>query len=275
MADDWEVRRQNIKIKTLNIHMEDNPELFNKYNNVTKRDTAESLKEYAKKIKWRSNARVLDIGSADGSVTSILSTYIPQDYEILLGCDINSNSVKFANAQYGTERMKFFVLDIEKPIPEHLKESFDHVFSFYTLHWLTDPVMGYINIYHLLKPGGECFLVLSGKSPFYDIYHALSLTEKWAPWAKYFDTIVSPYHDCKDPDNIIFKSLKNIGFHHIDVRCKQKVFVYENTDVLKSKIFYILFDVSNCTRVKNLSISKSPRNAIQRKKPFLFHLQKS
>ncbi|KAG6465212.1 juvenile hormone acid O-methyltransferase isoform X2 [Manduca sexta] len=216
--------------------MEDNPELFNKYNNLTRMDVTETLKEYVPKIKWRSNPRVLDIGCADGSVSSILSTYIPQNYEMFLGCDINSNSVKFANARYGTERIKFIVLDIEEPIPENLRESFDHVFSFFALHWLTNPEKGYMNIYNLLKPGGEIFLILSAESPYYDIYHSLFRTKKWAPHMQAYDTFVSPYHDCKDPDKVIYESFKKIGFRNIDVQCKQKVFVHESTNFLKNSV---------------------------------------
>lgn len=116
----------------------DNAELYQKSNTLQKRDALDALEEYAAKIKWKTNGeKIVDIGCGDGSVTTeILKNYMPIHYKKLVGCDISEKMVHFANENYGNERTSFIVLDIEKYLPEHLRVQFDHVFSFYALHWI-------------------------------------------------------------------------------------------------------------------------------------------
>lgn len=118
--------------------MNDDAELYQKSNTLQKRDALECLEEYARKIKWRNfSDSVIDIGCGDGSVTSsILRRYVPNDCSRLVGCDISQKMVQYANKHYATDQVSFKVLDIEGALPRELKSSFDHAFSFYTLHWI-------------------------------------------------------------------------------------------------------------------------------------------
>lgn len=118
------------------LRMNDDALLYQNYNSLTRRDAKNCLDDYTPRLTWKVNDRILDIGCADGSVTKILTTYLPDNYEVIIGCDINSKVIKHANICYANEKMKFIVLDIESELPKYLLESFDHVFSFYTLHWI-------------------------------------------------------------------------------------------------------------------------------------------
>lgn len=117
-----------------------NAELYHRGNTLQKRDAIDCLQDYGRKIKWRKlGERVIDIGCGDGSVTMyLLKEYIPDNFEKLIGCDISENMVAYANRHYEDKRTKFSILDIEGKLPEHMKNAFDHVFSFYTLHWVKD-----------------------------------------------------------------------------------------------------------------------------------------
>lgn len=113
------------------------PELYRKSNNLQRRDAITSLEEYSVKMRWKRGDRLIDIGCGDGSVTTdILKTHIPEYFGELIGCDISEKMIAFANARYQDARTKFSVLDIEKEMPDEYKQSFDHAFSFHTLHWI-------------------------------------------------------------------------------------------------------------------------------------------
>ncbi|XP_030020600.2 juvenile hormone acid O-methyltransferase [Manduca sexta] len=227
------------------MNMGDEIELYNRMNNMTRYDVELCLQEYSPRFNWlKKNARIIDIGSGDGSVTTILSTFIPSDYEVLVGADINPKSVKFANDNYGNKRIKFVQLDIEGMLPDDMKESFDHVFSFYTFHWVDNHQKAFINIHNILQKDGEVFAIFLLFCDIYLIFEMLAKTKKWAPWMPNFDKFPSPYYDFLDPDVHVAKMLKNIGFNVLDVRCKQKTYYYESVDVFKDVLTAINpFDV--------------------------------
>lgn len=113
----------------------ENAELYQKSNSLQQRDATQCLDTYGRDIRWKKFDRVIDIGCGDGGVTDILKTYMPVNCT-LLGCDISKKMIDFANKNHGDERTEFIVLDIQGKVPQALKESFDHAFSFYTLHWI-------------------------------------------------------------------------------------------------------------------------------------------
>lgn len=117
-----------------------NAELYQGNNTLQKRDAIDCLEEYGRKIKWRKiGERIIDIGCGDGSVTvNLLKEYLPDNFEKLIGCDVSEKMVTYANCHYQDGRTKFSILDIEGKLPERMKRAFDHVFSFYTLHWIQD-----------------------------------------------------------------------------------------------------------------------------------------
>lgn len=56
------------------------------------------------------------------------------------GIDISKDMIEFAKKTYkSNERLKFEVLDIQtKSLPKKYISGFDHIFSFFTLHWCYD-----------------------------------------------------------------------------------------------------------------------------------------
>ncbi|XP_013187166.1 juvenile hormone acid O-methyltransferase [Amyelois transitella] len=216
----------------------DNAELYEKSNNMQKHDALSTLEEYADKINWKSlNARILDIGSGDGSVTTnILKRFIPQNYKIIVGCDVSARMVQFANDNHGDVRTHFIQFNIESCPPKELLGSFDHVVSFYTLHWIKNQKAAFMNIFDLMADDGSCFLIFTGRNPIYDVYRTLSKTSKWAAWLKDVDRFISPYHETEDPEKEITQMLVHIGFRDIDVKRQKKYFVFDNAEDAKSAV---------------------------------------
>ncbi|KAG6438489.1 hypothetical protein O3G_MSEX000009 [Manduca sexta] len=219
------------------IHMNDDAELYNSANDVTRRDAIQLLEEYSSKLKFKvRNPRVIDVGSADGSVTKILSKYLPEKYKILVGSDINKKSIEFANKTYGDNRLKFIPLNIEGNLPDNLRDAFDNFFSFYTFQWVRNQEKAFTNIYNMLSKNGECFVMFLGYSHIYSLFYALSKSPKWRSLLKDFDTFASPFWNYRDPEKELNKILKSIGFNEIEVKCKQMVYDYKSLDAIKALV---------------------------------------
>ncbi|XP_028043953.1 juvenile hormone acid O-methyltransferase-like [Bombyx mandarina] len=207
--------------------MNDDAELYRNSSSMQRRDALNSLTEYLPKFKWKeSKEKILDIGCADGSVTNIISSCCPTDFELFEACDVNVKSVKYATEHYGTSKMRFRVMDIEGDLPKEMERKFDHVFSFYTLHWIENQEKAFQNIYDLTADDGECFLTLLAQMPVFNLFDALKHTDKWRHWLRYIKNFISPYYETSDPDVVIELLLKRVGFRYVDVRCRQKKFEF-------------------------------------------------
>ncbi|XP_045447375.1 juvenile hormone acid O-methyltransferase-like [Melitaea cinxia] len=215
-----------------------NAELYQRSNILQKRDALECLEEYGKRIKWKNGRiKILDIGCGDGSVTvDILKKFIPNNCEKLIGCDISENMIQFANEHHASDHTSFMVLDIEEDMPSELRESFDNVFSFYTLQWVKHQEVAFTNIYNLLKKGGECLLAFLGHMPVFDVYRVLSRSTKWKSWLKDAERFISPYHDNQNPEKIVKQMMTSIGFTSVEVECLEKTFIFPDLDALKGLV---------------------------------------
>ncbi|CAG4948865.1 unnamed protein product [Colias eurytheme] len=211
-------------------------ELYQKSNNLQKRDAFECLEEYAQKIKWKKDACVIDIGCGDGSVTTgVLKNFLPR-CEKVVGCDISEKMIQFANRNYSSDNVSFTVIDIKGDLPDQMRGEFHHAFSFYTLHWIKQQEIAFTNIYNLLEDGGDCLLIFLGHMPLFDVYRILARTNRWSYWLKDVDKFVSPYHDCQDPEKEIRRMMCKIGFVNVEVQYKPKSFIYDSLEAVKKAV---------------------------------------
>ncbi|KAJ0173389.1 hypothetical protein K1T71_011565 [Dendrolimus kikuchii] len=226
--------RDNSEFSSNRLKMNDDVELYRTYSTQLHTDNVHFLKRYKSQIKWKkSGDRSIDLGCGDGRTTSTLEKYLPPNYEVLIGCDLNPNMLKFANATYATDRMKFQVLDMEGDIPADWREGFDHVFSFHALQWARNQERAFRNIFDLLEQGGDCFLVFVARHYVYDIFLNLSMMELWSPYLKNVVDFLSPYHECQEPDKKVSDIMEKVGFRHVDVRCKQMVANFSSPESVK------------------------------------------
>lgn len=49
------------------------------------------------------------------------------------------------------------------------------------------------------------------------------------------DRFISPYHDSQTPVKDVKKLMYNAGFKHVEVKCKEMLFIYNDVDLLKSE----------------------------------------
>ncbi|XP_026732816.1 juvenile hormone acid O-methyltransferase-like isoform X2 [Trichoplusia ni] len=213
------------------------PDMYNISNAIQKKAAIQCLDEFGKKINWSNNGdNAVDLGCGDGSVTNILKKYMPRNYRKLVACDISEKAVKYANEHHSDENTSFRVLDIEGELPEEMRGEFNHVFSFYALHWIHDQEKAFRNIYSLLSDGGDCLLTFLGYMPCYSVYSVLSRCNKWESWLKDIDLFISPYHTMQDPDIKVKEMMEEIGFRNINVTCKEMLYVFDSVEAIKNTV---------------------------------------
>jgi ubiquinone/menaquinone biosynthesis C-methylase UbiE len=107
--------------------------------------------ETLKYIMKDENSRLLDIGSADGTFTSILVNKIKP--KKLVGVDVLKASVDYANKKFKKERSVSFLLADAHELP-FKQEMFDGVFALEVLEHVFEPKKVLSEIRRVLIPGG-------------------------------------------------------------------------------------------------------------------------
>ncbi|CAH1957088.1 unnamed protein product [Acanthoscelides obtectus] len=140
--------------------------------------------------------------------------------------------------------MEFVQLDIASDtVDPSLERSFDHVFSFYTLHWVRRQRQAFQNIYKLLKPGGDALLAFLATNPIYDIHQIMASNEKWKHYMK--TDYIAPYHKKKHPEKQLERILKQVGFTKYMCRLENRSHQFHGVDVLRKSIKAVNPIVSN------------------------------
>ncbi|KAH8377540.1 hypothetical protein KR093_005879 [Drosophila rubida] len=216
--------------------------LYQRANQVQRHDAKLILDEYSSKLQWRSDGQdsLLDVGSGSGNVLmDFVYPLLPKSYEQLVGTDISSKMVGYANNCYQRyERTQFQVLDIGcDRLPDQLKGRFDHVTSFYCLHWVQNLPIALNNIYDLLRnEGGDCLLVFLASNPVYEVYKVLHTNKKWAAYMQDVEQFISPLHTSSKPAEQFTQLLEEAGFLYRNVEVRSEVFVYEGVRTLKDNV---------------------------------------
>ncbi|XP_073822305.1 juvenile hormone acid methyltransferase [Musca autumnalis] len=217
--------------------------LYHRANAVQRYDAEQIIQEYAEKFEWRHDGLdcLLDVGTGSGDVLmDFIYPIMPKQFSRVVGSDISRKMVQFARTCYSSEKQcSFRVLDIgtKENLPEDLVGSFDHVTSFYCLHWIQNQRQALQNIYNLLRPqGGDCLLVFLAANPTFDIYKTLSKSAKWSAYMKDVNRFISPLHHSNDPKLEFTQMLEDAGFTNLEVDLREKVYVYEGLEILKDNI---------------------------------------
>lgn len=119
-----------------------NANLYSSSNSLQKTDAKYVIDNYFENIKWLSNGGdiSLDIGCGDGEITSeLLLNNMPNTHGMIIGTDISCEMIKHATIAHQNTKLQFRQLDIStKMLPKQFSGKFDHIFSFYCLHWIQD-----------------------------------------------------------------------------------------------------------------------------------------
>jgi ubiquinone/menaquinone biosynthesis C-methylase UbiE len=100
------------------------------------------LSVYINRMSWKTGERVLDAGCGPGSMTTqVLMPRLPDDFGLLVGADLSADMIHYASNNYKHSKLKFTQFDLVKGIENTSQlqpSSFDKIFSFFCLHWISD-----------------------------------------------------------------------------------------------------------------------------------------
>ncbi|KAK5643228.1 hypothetical protein RI129_007073 [Pyrocoelia pectoralis] len=212
--------------------------LYSKYNGLQKSDATYVLDNYIDLIKWKKDANILDVGCGAGDVISeLLLPRLPLKFEKLVGVDLSEEMIEFAKNHCQNSKITFEQMNIATDdIPVEFEENFDHILSFYCLHWVQDQRKALLNIYKMLKEGGDVLLTFLANNPIFEIYQSLSKKGRWESYMENVKNYVSPYQYSENPDKQLEEVLIDVGFD-IDVcKTEDRIYVYPNVAVLKKSI---------------------------------------
>lgn len=171
--------------------------LYNRANNLQRRDAELVIEEYGHLLEEHSDdddsggeadavkkIRLLDIGCGSGDVLVDFLLPLIRGSGHIVGADLSPEMVRFGRERYAKykDTVSFDQLDIAGDVTAFLQsyEPFDHVTSFYCLHWVQNQQLAMHNVAKLLKPNGNCLLAFIGQMPIFEIYERMARTEKWA-----------------------------------------------------------------------------------------------
>ncbi|XP_011064856.1 PREDICTED: uncharacterized protein LOC105152338 [Acromyrmex echinatior] len=93
--------------------------------------------------------------------------------------------IEYAKKMYNhNTRLKFEMLDIQtKNLPEKYISKFNHIFSFYTLHWCYEIRKVFENIYCMLQSGGSMLvLVPASHHIIFEVLKNIAHNSRFAPY---------------------------------------------------------------------------------------------
>lgn len=220
--------------------------LYHRSNDVQRRDAKQVLDEFAHLIQWRNDGKdsLLDIGCGTGDVTiDYILPLMPRNFSRLVGVDLSEQMIGHARKIYETEKISFEKLDISISIDEILENGtkpFDHITSFYCLHWVQNQKLATKNIYRLLQTNGDCLVAFLANNPIYEIYKLLAQNVKWRKYMQNLNRFISPYQYADNPVEECEKNLYMAGFRDYSVTLANKKFYYRDEEMLRSEcsIYY-------------------------------------
>lgn len=204
--------------------------LYHRYTEISRRDSLQSLQDYANLLNWRPDGSdsVLDAGCGPGDITqSIILPFLPPKFSRLMGIDISDKMIDYARKTYTHPKLTFEQFNLDVPVEKQSLagvEPFDHIFSSYCLMWISQPTQCLANFYNLLNPGGDLLVWFLPSSPTRDVYKDQARNSRFCNYMTDIDQFVSPYHYWTDPADEFRKLLMQAGFTNLNVKVEDKGF---------------------------------------------------
>ncbi|KAE9534178.1 hypothetical protein AGLY_008685 [Aphis glycines] len=198
------------------------PEQYLKNNDMQRKDVENILNVYFKKMVWKSNEIVLDIGCGPGDITSdILYPLLKDKINQLVGVDKSIEMVEHAKKTYGCSKMDFKVLDIGNANDcSFYSNRFNKIFSFYCFHWVQNKVDSLRSMNLMLKSGGELLLNYLLITPLVELYKFMDT--EWQKYIKDIKQISYVSYSKDDMREIITKA----GFRIINLESSVKQYTF-------------------------------------------------
>ncbi|KAM7298397.1 juvenile hormone acid O-methyltransferase-like [Ixodes scapularis] len=148
-----------------------------------------------------SDHQFLDVGCGPGDVTRDCLLPLCPPCRRIVAVDVSEDMVKYAKEHFAHPKICYDVLDIgSKDVSDFVERHgvFDRVYSFFSLHWITDQETVLKNVAKLMKPGGGCLLLFTASSPMMRFRKKMAKMERWQKYRKICAGCVPPSIDLAD-----------------------------------------------------------------------------
>ncbi|XP_055692089.1 juvenile hormone acid O-methyltransferase-like isoform X1 [Lutzomyia longipalpis] len=197
------------------------------------------LTQHADKLQWRGGERIMDIGCGLGDIVRrVILPMLPPDYTKLVCVDASTVMLNEAQNELKSFRnIEFLEMDFEADLNESLTGSFDRIFSTLCFMYLADQRKAFENVFNLLAPGGDCFIMFLSTGIIFETFFQLAETPKWKEQLKHLREIyVFPYREDPDPERTLTNLLTSIGFKDVFVKKEDFFHLYPNVEKLTENI---------------------------------------
>lgn len=234
------VRRQ---FSSIQMGCFDNDELYKHVKSPQRRDVREFLEEFGGALNWRSDGEdtLLDVGCGSGDMTTdFILPILPKNFKRLVGVDASKQLIQQAQQQNVQSKVFFEQFDIgvdeQKQSLQHVKKPVDHITALHSFHWVKDHKQAIQNFYNLLKPNGDCLVLLVACCAVYEAWEQMAQSSKWSKYMEDVDRFMGRYQHSADPANEFGRLFRDCDFSEYRVEVRENCAVHEDYNALKRKL---------------------------------------
>jgi len=200
----------------------DNAEQYIKNNGMQRNDAKDIIGRYVDKMVWKTNEKVLDIGCGPGDVTSdIIFQSLKNKIKQMVGVDKSKQMIEYAIKNYENSNLNFSVLDIDNDNECTIySNNFTKIFSFFCFQWVYKKSDALVNMYSMLKNGGEVLIHILFLVPLDEMYKHIDA--EWINYLKDIKCVTTPISSEEDAKALFI----NAGFRIINIESIPRKYKY-------------------------------------------------
>lgn len=220
-----------------------NGELYKKNNQIHRLVNKQIIDEFSPRFVFRSDGRdsLLDIGCGSGDITAdFILPVLPKQFSRLVCADISDEALTTARKTIHNTKAAFQYMDIGEPLDASVwTTTFDHITSFFCMHWVPDQRQAMKNIYDLLNSGGDCLMAHLCSYSGYTVFTELAKRPRWASRLQDINDFIPPFQFSRNPEQEMKNIMQEVGFTEFHVQVRDTRWEFNGMENIKCKLLKV------------------------------------